>query len=247
VAARGGFPDTEEELLALPGIGPYTAAAVAAIAFDRPAVVVDGNVERVMARLRAIEAPLPGANPLVREAAARLTPRARPGDHAQAVMDLGATVCTPRGPSCLLCPWSDACAARARGIAGRLPAKAPRRAKPERRARVWLARRDGAAGEEWLLERRPARGLLGGMLGFPTDPWVEGGTGVEDEAEAPLEAAEWREVGEVRHTFTHFHLALSVRLATADEDARPTRGGWAKLDPAALPTVFRKAHRLVTS
>jgi A/G-specific adenine glycosylase len=238
VAARGGFPDTEAGLRALPGIGPYTGAAIAAIAFDRPAVVVDGNVERVMARLHAIEAPLPGAKPLIHAAAAALTPDARPGDHAQAVMDLGATICTPRSPSCLLCPLAAACAGRAAGIAARLPAKAPRRAKPERRGHVWLARRAGPRGAEWLLERRPPRGLLGGMLAFPTGDWAE----AAPEPLPPL-AGPWAELGEVRHTFTHFHLTLRAMWAEAPE-GRPARGAWAPLDAGALPALFAKAHRL---
>ena len=235
---RGGaFPDTEAGLRALPGIGAYTAAAVAAIAFGRRAVVVDGNVERVMARLRAVETPMPAARPALREAAAALTPDARPGDYAQAVMDLGATVCTPRAPSCLLCPWSDACEGRARGIAATLPAKAPKRVKPQRRGHVYLARRDGA----WLLETRPARGLLGGMTAFPTTAWEAA------PVEAPPLDADWRAVGEVRHGFTHFDLALTVWRAEVATDARPARGAFAPLDLAALPTLFRKAHALAAA
>ncbi|TFL18422.1 A/G-specific adenine glycosylase [Jannaschia formosa] len=230
----GRFPDTEEGLRALPGIGPYTAAAIAAIAFDRPAVVVDGNVERVMARLRLIDTPLPAAKTPIRAAMAELTPATRPGDYAQAVMDLGATICTPKAPGCMLCPWRGACAARLEGVAETLPAKAPKKAKPVRRGLLYLARR----GDEWLLEQRPDEGLLGGMLAFPTSDWSE------TPRPAPPALADWKEAGEVRHTFTHFHLIL--RVLTADRPGPPSRGAFAPLDPSNLPTVFRKAHRLVT-
>ncbi|MCK0168714.1 A/G-specific adenine glycosylase [Jannaschia sp. S6380] len=230
----GRFPDTEAELRALPGVGPYTAAAIAAIAFGRPAVVVDGNVERVMARLAAIETPLPAARAEIRVAAAAMTPADRPGDHAQAVMDLGATICLPRRPACLLCPLSDDCAAHAAGIAPSLPRKAAKPAKPERRGFVYLARR----GEDWLLETRPGTGLLGGMLAFPTSDWSD------TPRDVPPFAADWRDVGEVRHSFTHFHLTLTVR--TTRMAGNPDRGSYAPLDPAALPTAFAKAHRMLT-
>ncbi|MEM7488342.1 MAG: A/G-specific adenine glycosylase [Pseudomonadota bacterium] len=228
----GRFPETEAELLKLPGIGPYTAAAIAAIAFGEAAVVVDGNVERVMARFRRIEAPLPGAGPAIRAAAAELTPGDRPGDYAQAVMDLGATICTPRKPACLLCPLERFCAGR--DVAATLPRKAPKKARPERRGEVYVARRDGA----WLQEVRPGQGLLGGMTGFPTTDWAEA------PAPAPPFAAEWRELGEVQHGFTHFHLTLTVRMA--DRPGNPDRGFYAPLDPETLPTLFRRAHDLVT-
>ncbi len=164
----GRFPDTVEELRALPGVGPYTAAAIAAIAFDRPATVVDGNVERVMARLRAMEEPLPDAKPRLAALAAELTPERRPGDLAQAMMDLGATVCTPRSPACGICPLIGSCQARAQGLAGELPRKRRKAAKPVRHGIAWVGRRrDGL----WLLERREERGLLGGMLGWPGTEW----------------------------------------------------------------------------
>ncbi|HMQ92579.1 MAG TPA: A/G-specific adenine glycosylase [Amaricoccus sp.] len=231
----GRFPDSEEGLRGLPGIGAYTAAAIAAIAFDRPATVVDGNVERVMARLHAVETPLPEAKPQLTGLAARLTPMARSGDYAQAVMDLGATICTPRAPVCGLCPWRADCAARRAGIAETLPRKAEKAAKPVRRGFVWLAlRRDGAV----LVETRPASGLLGGMLALPSGPWGEGAP----EGVPPL-AADWRDLGvEVRHTFTHFHLRLALagaRVAAAPGDFRPA----AEAGPA-MPTVMRKALRL---
>ena len=233
---RGGrFPDTEAGLRALPGVGAYTAAAIAAIAFDRAAVVVDGNVERVMARHRAVETPLPAARPALREAATRLTPAERPGDYAQAVMDLGATICTPRAPACLLCPVAGDCEARARGIAATLPRKAARGAKPLRRGHVFLARRGG----DWLLERRPDHGLLGGTTAFPTSDWAEAPPAPE-----PPFAAAWRELGEVRHGFTHFDLVLTAWAAEAGPAADPSRGAFRPLVPAALPTLFRRAHAL---
>lgn len=232
----GRFPRTEAGLRALPGIGAYTAAAVAAIAFDAPAAVLDGNVERVMARLHAVETPLPAAKEALRALAAALTPTERPGDYAQGVMDLGATICTPRAPACGLCPWSDPCRARRLGIAQSLPRKAPKAAKPVRRGIAWLAlRADGAV----LAERRPARGLLGGMLGLPGSDWTEG-----DPSARPPFAADWRDLGiEVRHTFTHFHLRLAVHAARVGVEAPGAFYPAAELD-AALPTVMRKALRL---
>ncbi|MDE3121750.1 MAG: A/G-specific adenine glycosylase, partial [Paracoccaceae bacterium] len=181
---KGRFPQTRDGLLGLPGIGPYTAAAVAAIAFDEVATVVDGNVERVVARLFAVETPLPAAKPELTRLAATLTPQDRPGDHAQAMMDLGATICTPRKPACGICPLVEPCAARAAGLAADLPRKAPKAEKPTRFGIVYLARRSDGA---WLLERRPDRGLLGGMLGWPGSDWSAAPT------PAPPLAADWRE------------------------------------------------------
>ena len=169
IAARGGFPDTEEGLRALPGIGPYTAAAIAAIAFDRRAVIVDGNIERVAARLFAIETPLPGAKAELKEAISTVWPKSRSGDFAQGLMDLGAGVCTPRNPKCLLCPLERHCAARARGVADKLPLKARKNAKPTRRGVAYAL--INAKGEI-LFERRPPTGLLGGMLGLPGTAWT---------------------------------------------------------------------------
>lgn len=238
----GVFPRDHAALLRLPGIGRYTAAAIAAIAFDTPAVVVDGNVERVMARLFDEHTPLPAAKTVLTQYAKGLTPNERPGDYAQAVMDLGATICTPKRPACALCPLRAVCTGHARGTADVLPAKTPKAAKPTRHGIVYLAQRaDGA----WLLERRPDKGLLGGMLGWPTSAW--------DDApqEAPPIAARWHTLSEeARHTFTHFHLRLTVRVAQIPADAMPDRGDFvpkAAFRPADLPTVFRKAFDLAVA
>ncbi len=238
VARHGGvFPADLAVLRTLPGIGPYTAAAVAAIAFDLPAVVVDGNVERVMARVFAVQTPLPLAKPELVARATGLTPRDRPGDYAQAVMDLGAVICTPRSPACGICPWTAGCRARAAGVQGELPRKVAKIARPTRVGTVWVARRaDGAV----LLERREGRGLLGGTLGFPGCGW-DGSV-----AEAPV-LAEWRNVGAVRHTFTHFHLDLAVMVAEVVGGAAVLRGeflGSNLFSPQDLPRLMRKAHDL---
>ncbi|MCV2881983.1 A/G-specific adenine glycosylase [Actibacterium sp. XHP0104] len=235
----GQFPQSREGLLTLPGIGPYTASAIAAIAFDEPATVVDGNVERVMARLFAVETPLPKAKPELTALAARLTPQTRPGCHAQAVMDLGATICTPKSPTCGLCPLRPACAAHAAGIQADLPRKTPKKPKPTRHGIAYLARRaDGA----WLLERRPDKGLLGGMLGWPGSDWGESPT------DCPPITAQWHDPGaEVRHTFTHFHLHLALRVAQVPLDSAPDRGHFVApgdFRPSDLPTVMRKAFDL---
>jgi A/G-specific adenine glycosylase len=239
----GRFPDSAAGLRTLPGIGPYTAAAIAAIAFDRAETVVDGNVERVMARLHSVETPLPEAKPALTALAAGLTPSRRPGDYAQAVMDLGATICTPRSPACGICPWMARCSGRRHGLAAELPRKSPKRAKPTRLGYVYVARRaDGAI----LLETRPPGGLLGGMLAFPTSAWAEA-----PPAEAPPLAAAWRDGGaEVRHTFTHFHLRLALKIAEADAGADPLRGAFVgrhDFRPSALPTLMRKAWALAAS
>ncbi len=240
VADHGGmFPDTREELLTLPGIGPYTACAVAAIAFDRPETVVDGNVERVMARMYDVRDPLPASKPALTALAAGLTPRHRPGDYAQAVMDLGATICTPRSPACGICPWRAPCAARAAGTASELPRKTPKKPQPVRLGYAYVARRtDGA----WLVETRPGSGLLGGMLGFVGSDWSDNPT------PAPPLVANWTELpAEARHTFTHFHLRLQVLTAILPLDAAPEQGYFiAATDfrPSSLPTVMRKVYDL---
>jgi A/G-specific adenine glycosylase len=239
----GHFPADHAALLALPGIGPYTAAAVASIAFDLPHAVLDGNVERVMARLHDIHTPLPAAKPELMARAEALTPAARPGDHAQAVMDLGATICTPKSPACGICPWRGPCLARARGTAAELPRKLPKKAKPVRHGTLYLARRaDGAL----LLETRPEKGLLGGMLGFPGSDWIDAAA-PRPRGTPPLEA-DWQTLpGEVRHTFTHFHLLLSLETAEVPTGAEPERGFFlekTRFRPSDLPTVMRKAYDL---
>jgi A/G-specific adenine glycosylase len=246
---RGGrFPDDEADLARLPGIGEYTAAAIAAIAFGRPAVVVDGNVERVMARLYAVTQPLPAAKPRLKALAAALTPADRPGDYAQAVMDLGATLCSPRSPACALCPWRDQCAGRRQGIEADLPA---RLAKPERPTRrgiaFWVLDGDGAV----LLRRRPPEGLLGGMVEIPSTEWrADPWTLAEAVPAAPLPSERlssgWRLLpGVVRHTFTHFHLDITVAAARC-HGSPAVRGHWCPLDQLAeqaLPTLMRKLAR----
>lgn len=239
----GAFPADHAALLKLPGIGPYTAAAVSSIAFDLPHAVLDGNVERVMARLYDIHTPLPAAKPELMARAEALTPQTRPGDYAQAVMDLGATICSPKSPACGICPWREPCIARQKGTAADLPKKTPKKAKPTRHGTVYLARRaDGA----WLLETRPEKGLLGGMLGWPGSEWTQ--TDTPRPAGAPPLEAEWRLLGgEVRHTFTHFHLVLGIMRADVPQDAVPRQGRFVERQdfrPSDLPTVMRKAFDL---
>ncbi|MBM3532042.1 MAG: A/G-specific adenine glycosylase [Alphaproteobacteria bacterium] len=247
VAAKGGaFPSSEAELRELPGIGAYTAAAIAAIAFDRPAMPVDGNVERVVARLLAVEDPLPRAKRRLAELARGLTPQDRAGDFAQAMMDLGAGVCTPAKPRCILCPLAEPCRARGSGIAEELPARSAKPQRPTRHGVVFFATRaDGAV----LLRKRPERGLLGGMTELPTTEWRGHAYPVDETmALAPAPAA-WRTLpGQVRHTFTHFHLELTVAMARIP-DTLPVEGSWVafeRLSDEALPSVMRKviAHAL---
>jgi A/G-specific adenine glycosylase len=238
----GMFPDTEESLRELPGIGQYTSAAIASIAFGRRAVVVDGNVERVMARYFAIDAPLPKVKPRLYEMADLLTPVIRAGDYAQSVMDLGATICTPRSPKCLLCPLSSGCKGQA--IADTLPKRLPKKAKPTRRGVVfWLTRSDGAV----LLRRRPESGLLGGMMEAPSSPWVESPAPEGDEVwdHAPVKARKRRRLpGVVLHGFTHFHLELIVYAGRAPAKTEPPLDSlWCPvgdLGRHALPTLMRK-------
>jgi A/G-specific adenine glycosylase len=249
VAAAGGFPSSIEGLRALPGIGPYTAAAIGAIAFGIPVVPIDGNVERVVARVFAIETPLPAAKPAIAAGAARLgedpAAHANPSDFVQALFDLGATICTPANPACALCPWIAGCAAQRAGIAGDLPRKAAKPVRPVRHGvHFWLTDAQGRV----LLRRRPPQGLLGGMTELPGTtwrpaPWTE----AEAMAEAP-EPAAWRAIGEIRHGLTHFELRITVyaaRLAaiTADGFLRPADA----LDAEALPSVMRKCVRLVSA
>ena len=240
----GVFPEDEAALLALPGIGPYTASAIRAIAFDHPASAVDGNVERVIARLFALTTPLPDVKAEINVRAAQLVPLQRAGDYAQAMMDLGATVCTPRTPSCVICPLMKGCKGREQGIAEELPRRAPKSDKPTRRGLAFvLSNRDGAI----LLRKRPPKGLLGGMDEVPSSAWREGKLVVADAlTEAPV-PANWKILeGGVRHTFTHFHLELVVAHATAATSrlAKLSPGtAWVTLDKLterALPTVMRK-------
>ncbi|MHA6718298.1 A/G-specific adenine glycosylase [Sphingomonas sp. RS6] len=241
VARRGAMPDNEAALLELPGIGAYTAAAIAAIAFGRRAVVVDGNVERVVTRLFALAEAIPAARPTIRRLADSITPDARAGDFAQAMMDLGSAICTPRSPKCLLCPLADQCDARVAGNPEAYPAKAPKRTRPIRHGTMFWLERDGQV----LLVRRPARGLLGGMRALPTGPWVDSPPGLAD-APAP---AEWRPVeGGVRHGFTHFELEVVLVAATWNGHAGAIEGEWwpiDAIDSAGLPTVFAKAAGLI--
>lgn len=234
----GHFPATVPDLLKLPGIGPYTAGAISAIAFDQRAVVVDGNVERVIARLFALKQPLPGVKSAIRSKADSLTPTKRAGDFAQAMMDLGATICTPRAPDCANCPLSARCTALTQGTHHDLPARAPKVPKPTRKGTVYIAKRsDGSV----LLERRPARGLLGGMLGWPGGEW-----GDPAPSDQPPIAAVWRLCPiEVRHTFTHFHLTLTVYVARVEAEGKLAPNLFfvtaEDFSPSDLPTVMRKA------
>lgn len=229
----GVFPDTEEGLRALPGVGAYTAAAVAAIAFDRYAHVVDGNVERVVARLFRIATPLPKAKTEMRARAAELTDPGRPGDWAQAMMDLGAMVCRPKGPLCDRCPVEAWCEAKAAGDQETYPVKAEKKVRPRRFGAAYVLKR----GDEIALVRRPEKGLLGGMLGLPTTDWSHDRP--DALAGAPVEA-DWTKVGEIEHLFTHF--ALTLEVWAADGEALEEAEWMRDLD--GLPTVFRKAARL---
>ncbi len=236
------FPGSEIELMKLPGIGPYTAAAIAAIAFDRPAAAVDGNVERVISRLFAIEVPLPDAKPDIRTRTRMLVPDTRSGDFAQALMDLGAMVCTRHKPNCLLCPWQGACRARALGIVETLPRKRP---KPDRPTRYgiafWIENSQGKV----LLRRRPEKGLLGGMMEIPSTEWSPQQPAMP-EHQAPV-ATDWQPVNAtVEHTFTHFHLKLNIWRAAVTDNSRVDADGdidWVRpgdMADYALPTVMRK-------
>lgn len=242
VAESGGrFPDSEEELRKLPGLGAYTAAAVAAIAFGRRAVVVDANVERVVARLFAIATPLPKGREAIRAAADAITPMQRAGDFAQAMMDLGATICTSRNPRCMLCPISASCAAYREGRADFYPVKATKAVRPERRGRAFWIERDG---EVWLV-RRAGKGMLGGMRALPDDGWSARADG---SGPAPVDGA-WQAGGVVRHVFTHFSLQLQLGIYSGGEldSLTANEGEWwpvDRLDEAGLPTLFAKAARL---
>ncbi|WP_137045702.1 A/G-specific adenine glycosylase [Pseudolabrys sp. FHR47] len=255
VERHGGvFPADLEALRALPGIGDYTAAAIGAIAFDLPAVPVDGNVERVVSRLFAVEEALPAAKPEIKRLAASLMPPARTGDFAQAMMDLGATICTPKKPACALCPFDSVCMARARGDQETFPRKAPKREGKLRRGAAFVALCEDAKGDmQVLLRQRPEKGLLGAMTEVPGSDWSH-----DFDVGAALDAApklsgkvKWRKLaGEVTHVFTHFPLALTVFVAPVPKaTAAPKGARWVKvadLPGEALPNVMRKvlAHAL---
>ena len=234
----GGFPKTEADLRELPGLGAYTAAAIAAIAFGERAVVVDANVERVVSRLFQIEEPLPASRKEIRAHANTITPSERAGDFAQAMMDLGATICTARDPKCLLCPLVESCAARTAGDPANYPIKAPKKPKPLRHGRAFWIERDGAV---WLI-RREGTGMLGGMRSLPDDGWSAKGDGAGD---APLDG-EWHALGLVRHTFTHFSLEMSVERLASDTPPKGAGEWWPleEIKEAGLPTLFAKAAGL---
>ncbi len=249
----GRFPDSEDALRALPGIGPYTAAAIAAIAFERKATPVDGNVERVVARLFAVQEPLPACKAELKQLARTLTPAARSGDHAQAMMDLGATICTPKRPSCERCPLSHGCRARALGIADGLPRRSAKPERPVRRGIAFLAlREDGHV----LLRKRPETGLLGGMLEVPSSEWRETDVSFQKAAQSAPVRGNWTAVpGVVVHVFTHFRLEMQVYRTVVEVTSKgardPKKGQWVarrNLDRVALPSVMRKiiAHGLRT-
>jgi A/G-specific adenine glycosylase len=229
----GRFPDSEKELLKLPGIGRYTAAAIAAIAFGRRAVVVDANVERVVSRLFAVEEPLPCAREKLYALTGSITPGKDCGDFAQAMMDLGATICTPRSPACGICPLAPYCEARRQGRQETFPVKSPKVARPHKHGiAYWLQHEDHV-----LLVRRPGKGLLGGMLALPTSPWA----GAAEPGDGAPAQAQWNEAGAIDHVFTHFALNLRVYRAEAD---RRYEGIWwpvGEIEQAGLPTVFAKA------
>jgi A/G-specific adenine glycosylase len=227
-----GVPGTEAGWRELPGVGPYTAAAIAAIAFDEPTNVVDGNVERVMARLYAVETPLPTAKSELRRLAGGLVTDNRPGDWAQALMDLGATVCTPRSPKCGDCPWRDDCAAFATDAPETYPRRAAKAERPRRYGAAFRIERDG---QLWLV-RRPDKGLLGGMAALPTTEWRAKKWPRAEALQCAPASGDWKKTGAIEHVFTHFALTLDVY---ASESAKPNDGWWG--DTKALPTVFKKA------
>jgi A/G-specific adenine glycosylase len=237
--AASGMPETEEGLRGLPGVGAYTAAAIAAIAFGHRAVVVDGNVERVVARLFAVADSLPGARPRIYALTDSITPGARAGDFAQAMMDLGSGICTPKAPKCLLCPLRSECAGFATGDPQAFPVKAKKAASPQRYGTMFWATRDGKV----LLVRRPGKGLLGGMRALPTGPWADSPPGL---AGAPFDA-EWQMLDAVAsHVFTHFRLESALAVATIGAQETANGEWWpiAELESAGLPTVFAKAAKL---
>ena len=242
----GQFPSEEKALLALPGIGPYTAAAIAAIAFDRIATPVDGNIERVISRLYRVSVPLPKAKLAIKRRAEELTPSFRCGDYVQALMDLGATICRPKNPACSVCPWQRACLAFKVGDPEKFPKRLPKSKRPIRYGVVfWLEDERGRV----LLRRREERGLLGGLMEIPSTEWVEKAWQDEEAIDVAPARIDWRPLsGMVRHTFTHFHLELVVFKGLSDEEPVP-EGVWCefeRLDEHALPTVMKKVVQHVS-
>ncbi|HEY9079569.1 A/G-specific adenine glycosylase [Magnetovibrio sp.] len=241
---QGAFPTNEQDLLSLPGIGPYTAAAIAAIAFQGPAAPVDGNVIRVLSRLYAIEDVMPANKRVVGDYAAKMLPPGRSGDFAEALMDLGATLCKPKNPNCAACPWTDACQAHREDRVADFPVKAAKKEKPTRRGwAFWIERADGCI----LLERRPDKGLLGGMTGFPSTPWQTDAIAAAQAVASLPFAGRWEALEEtVRHTFTHFHLELGV-IKVSVQDV-PGEGLWSAphdVEKHALPSVMKKISALL--
>lgn len=232
------FPDNETELIKLPGIGPYTAAAIASIAFQQPVAVVDGNIERVFARLFEIDIPLPKAKIPIKEKVTEHLSKSRPGDFAQGLMDLGSSICTPKRPNCLLCPLQDLCKASKRGTQETYPIKAPKKTKPKRNGAAFVIEdKNGAV----FLQKRPETGLLGGMSEVPTTDWNSNQDGATDFQAAPF-SADWQDKGHIRHVFTHFELTLIVYHVKLDE--RPKLDGWwstqNEISGEALPNLMKK-------
>lgn len=237
VAARGGFPRTARDLIRLPGIGPYTAGAIAALAFGEPEAAIDGNVDRVFSRVLALDRPFKDAKAEIKRVVGQLVPADRPAEFAEGLMDLGATLCTPRRPNCLICPVSTFCQAFAAGEAERYPVKDKKTPKPHRTGHVFLLTEAGNI----MLERRPHRGLLGGMLGLPGSDWAEGAA--DKFAGAPIET-NWHSCGEVRHVFTHFSLGLTVWQGKVP--CKRPKGEWVALGEVdGLPSVYLKALGLL--
>lgn len=250
VAEHGGkFPDTEDALIKLPGIGPYTAAAVAAIAFDQRANVVDGNVERVISRVFTIATPLPAGKADIKKAAAPLVPAKRAGDYAQALMDLGATICTPRSPKCGQCPLTALCQAQASGNAEKYPVAGRKKAVPRKQAIIFaLEDKEGRL----FFRQRPDKGLLGGMLELPSSPWQEDALTLDEAAaftDLPVKGSWTLLEGEVRHVFTHFELRLRVARGKCltNRHNKDMAGFWltpVEAQERALPTLMRKVLRM---
>jgi len=245
---NGEFPASEAGLKTLPGIGDYTAAAIASIAFGEPAAVVDGNIERIVTRLSRIETPLPKAKPEIKSHVKDMTPDDRPGDFAQAMMDLGSSICSPKKPECLLCPWTSQCDARRYGDMERFPVKPPKKVKPTRRAVSFWIEHDGHV----LFERRTESGLLGGMPGFFSTPWIELESipSHQDAVTYAPVAIEWSKSNDIaKHTFTHFHLETQLYIGETEKRANIENGFWHAihdLDELGLPTVLKKIAKLRT-